>query len=61
MNISKYTEGLGQEAKELPPNWRCFTEAEVERIVSLAVLDALNGRGEERMMVNNETIEVERK
>jgi hypothetical protein len=45
MNISKYTEGLGQEAKELPPNWRCFTEAEVERIVSLAVLDALNGRG----------------
>lgn len=45
----KYTEGLGQEAKELPPNWRCFTEAEVERIVSLAVLDALNGRGEERI------------
>jgi hypothetical protein len=39
MNISKYTEGLGQEAKELPPNWRCFTEAEVERIVSRVIND----------------------
>jgi hypothetical protein len=37
MDISKYTEGLGQEAKELPPNWRCFTEAEVERIVSRVI------------------------
>jgi hypothetical protein len=45
MNISKYTEGLGQKAKELPPEYKCFTEVEVERIVSLAVLDALNGRG----------------
>lgn len=53
MNISKYTEGLGQEAKELPPNWRCFTEAEVERIVSLAVLDALNGRGRNEYGYNN--------
>jgi|GEM_PF-6311665 len=44
MNISKYTEGLGQKAKELPPEHKCFTEVEVERIVSLAVLDA-NGRG----------------
>ncbi len=39
MNISKYTEGLGQEAKELPPNWRCFTEAEVERIISRVIND----------------------
>jgi len=45
MDISKYTEGLGQKAKELPPEYKCFTEVEVERIVSLAVLDALNGRG----------------
>jgi hypothetical protein len=45
MNYKKYTEGLGQKAEQLPPNWRCFTEAEVERIVYLAVLDVLNGRG----------------
>ena len=45
MNISKYTQGMGQAAKELPPEHKCYTEAEVERIVSLAVLDALNGRG----------------
>ena len=44
MNYKKYTEGLGQKAKELPPEYKCFTEVEVERIVSLAVLDA-NGRG----------------
>jgi hypothetical protein len=39
MNISKYTEGLGQEAKELPPNWRCFTEAEVETIIQRVIND----------------------
>lgn len=44
MNYKKYTAGLGQKAKELPPEHKCYTEAEVERIVSLAVLDA-NGRG----------------
>ena len=44
MDISKYTKGLGQKAEQLPPGWKCYTEAEVERIVSLAVLDALNGR-----------------
>lgn len=45
MDISKYIAGLGQKARELPPEWKAYTEAEVERIVSLAVLDALNGRG----------------
>jgi len=34
MNISKYTEGLGQKAKELPPEHRCYTVAEVELIIS---------------------------
>jgi hypothetical protein len=45
MDISKYTQGMGQAAKELPPEHRCYTEMELERVVQLAVLDALNGRG----------------
>jgi hypothetical protein len=57
MDISKYIAGLGQEAKELPPNWRCFTEAEVERIVSLAVLDALNGRRTNMAIITREVLE----
>jgi hypothetical protein len=39
MDISKYTQGMGQAAKELPPNWRCYTEAEVELIISRLSLD----------------------
>jgi hypothetical protein len=39
MNISKYTEGLGQKAKELPPDHRCYTVAEVELIISRLLLD----------------------
>ena len=38
MDISKYTAGLGQKAKELPPDWKCYTEAEVE-IVSRVIND----------------------
>lgn len=30
---------MGQAAKELPPNWRCYTEAEVELIISRLSLD----------------------
>lgn len=39
MDISKYTAGLGQKADRLPPGWKCYTEAEVERIVSRVSLD----------------------
>lgn len=39
MDISKYTEGLGQKAKELPPDWKCYTVAEVELIISRFLLD----------------------
>lgn len=39
MDISKYTEGLGQKAKELPPDWKCYTEAEVALIVWRLSLD----------------------
>jgi hypothetical protein len=39
MNISKYTAGLGQKARELPPDWKAYTEAEVERIVSRVIND----------------------
>lgn len=31
-------EGLGQTAKELPPEWKCFTQAEVDQIVSKVLL-----------------------
>ena len=39
MDISKYTAGLGQEAEQLPPDWKCYTEAEVELIISRLSLD----------------------
>lgn len=39
MNISKYTQGMGQAAKELPPEHKCYTEAEVELIISRLSLD----------------------
>jgi hypothetical protein len=39
MNISKYTQGMGQAAKELPPEWKAYTEAEVELIISRLSLD----------------------
>ena len=39
MNISKYTAGLGQEAEQLPPNWKCYTEAEVCTIVQRVIND----------------------
>lgn len=39
MNISKYTEGLGQKAKELPPEYKCFTEVEVEFVINRVLLD----------------------
>lgn len=34
-----YTAGLGQEAKQLPPDWKCYTEAEVGLIISRLSLD----------------------
>ena len=39
MDISKYTAGLGQEAEQLPPDWKCYTEAEVRLIISRLSLD----------------------
>jgi len=42
MNISKYTEGLGQKAEQLPPDWKCYTEAEVALIISRLSLDTGN-------------------
>jgi len=39
MNISKYTHGMGQAAKELPPEHKCYTEVEVDRIVSRVIND----------------------
>jgi hypothetical protein len=39
MDISKYTQGMGQAAKELPPEHRCYTVAEVELIISRLSLD----------------------
>ena len=39
MNILKYAQGMGQAAKELPPEHKCYTEAEVERIVSRVIND----------------------
>ena len=39
MNISKYTQGMGQAAKELPHRWKCYTEAEVETIVQRVIND----------------------
>ena len=39
MDISKYIAGLGQKARELPPEWKAYTEAEVERIVSRVIND----------------------
>jgi len=35
----KYTAGLGQKARELPPEWKAYTEAEVELIISRLSLD----------------------
>lgn len=32
--FEKLTAGKGQLARELPGNWRCFTEAEVQSIIS---------------------------
>ena len=37
--LKKYTAGLGQEAEQLPPDWKCYTEAEVELIISRLSLD----------------------
>jgi hypothetical protein len=39
MYYKRYTAGLGQKAKELPPEHRCYTVAEVELIISRLSLD----------------------
>ena len=39
MDISKYIAGLGQKARELPPEWKAYTEAEVELIISRLSFD----------------------
>lgn len=39
MNYKKYTQGMGQAAKELPPEHRCYTVAEVETIVQRVIND----------------------
>lgn len=33
VDLDLLTTGMGQRAGDLPPNWRCYTEIEVERII----------------------------
>jgi hypothetical protein len=37
--LTQFTAGLGQKAGQLPPDWKCYTEAEVELIISRLSLD----------------------
>jgi len=39
MDYKRYTAGLGQKAEQLPPGWKCYTEAEVGLIISRLSLD----------------------
>ena len=48
MNYKKYTEGLGQKAEQLPPNWKCYTEAEVCTIVQRVINDKNINKKENR-------------
>lgn len=41
MDYKRYTAGLGQKAEQLPPSWKCYTEAEVETIVQRVLNDRL--------------------
>lgn len=39
MDYKKYTAGLGQKAEQLPPDWHCYTEVQLETAIGRLLLD----------------------